>query len=58
MCNRAILLDHGRIVLDGPTEDVLDTYSRMNKDGPPNVAAAGAAADDAAQAPPIAAGAV
>jgi ABC-type polysaccharide/polyol phosphate transport system ATPase subunit len=58
MCNRAILLDHGRVVLDGPTEDVLEAYSRMNKDGPPNVAAAGAAAQDATQAPPVAAGAV
>jgi ABC-type polysaccharide/polyol phosphate transport system ATPase subunit len=55
MCNRTILLDHGRVVLDGPTEDVLETYSRMNKDGPPSAAAAGVAEHDAA--PPVAAGA-
>jgi len=56
MCNRAILLDHGRIVLDGPTEEVLDAYSRMNKDAPP--AAAGADAHEAAHAPPVVARAV
>jgi ABC-type polysaccharide/polyol phosphate transport system ATPase subunit len=33
MCNRAILLDHGRIVADGPTAEVLDSYARMNKSG-------------------------
>jgi len=58
MCNRTILLDHGRVVLDGPTNEVLDIYSGMNKDGPPNAAAAGALTDDAAQAAPVAAGAV
>lgn len=31
MCNRAILLDHGHVVADGPTDDVLDIYARMNK---------------------------
>ena len=30
MCNRAILLDRGRILVDGPTEEVLEVYGRMN----------------------------
>jgi ABC-type polysaccharide/polyol phosphate transport system ATPase subunit len=58
MCNRTILLDHGRVVLDGPTEEVLETYGRMNKDGPPTVAAAAAVTADSAQAAPVAARAV
>ena len=37
ICNRAILLDHGRVVADGPTEEVLEIYSRMNKDEPARV---------------------
>jgi len=32
MCNRAILLDHGRLLADGPATDVLDMYMRMNKE--------------------------
>jgi ABC-type polysaccharide/polyol phosphate transport system ATPase subunit len=32
MCNRAILLDHGRVVADGPTDEVLDIYARINMD--------------------------
>lgn len=35
MCNRAILIDGGRIVADGATEDVLEVYRRMNKDEMP-----------------------
>jgi ABC-type polysaccharide/polyol phosphate transport system ATPase subunit len=35
ICNRTILLDHGRVMLDGPTNDVLEAYGRMNKDAPP-----------------------
>ena len=58
MCNRTILLDHGRVVLDGPTEEVLEVYAGMNKDVPPNVTAAAAVADDLAQAVPVAARAV
>jgi ABC-type polysaccharide/polyol phosphate transport system ATPase subunit len=58
MCNRTILLDHGQVLLDGPTDEVLDIYSGMNKDGPPNAAAAGAATQDVAQALPVAARAV
>jgi ABC-type polysaccharide/polyol phosphate transport system ATPase subunit len=38
MCNRAILLDHGRVVLDGPTDEVLEIYSRANKDEAANIA--------------------
>jgi lipopolysaccharide transport system ATP-binding protein len=26
LCDRAILLDHGRVVTDGPTHDVVRTY--------------------------------
>jgi ABC-type polysaccharide/polyol phosphate transport system ATPase subunit len=31
MCNRAILLEHGRLVADGPTEDVIKIYAGMNQ---------------------------
>jgi ABC-type polysaccharide/polyol phosphate transport system ATPase subunit len=33
MCNRTILLDRGRIVADGPTEEVLEIYAQRNKSG-------------------------
>ena len=35
MCKRAILLDHGRVVADGPTEEVLEIYARVNRGEPP-----------------------
>ena len=35
ICNRAILLDHGRIIADGPTEEVLEIQSRMSKERGP-----------------------
>jgi ABC-type polysaccharide/polyol phosphate transport system ATPase subunit len=35
MCKRAILLDHGRLVADGPTEEVLEIYARVNRGDPP-----------------------
>ena len=31
MCKRAILLDHGRVIADGPTEEVLEIYARLNR---------------------------
>ena len=33
MCNRAILLDRGRVVADGPTEEVLKSYAQINNIG-------------------------
>ncbi|MGC1777965.1 MAG: ABC transporter ATP-binding protein [Xanthobacteraceae bacterium] len=39
ICNRAILLDHGRIVADGPTDAVLEIHSRMNADESPSLPA-------------------
>jgi ABC-type polysaccharide/polyol phosphate transport system ATPase subunit len=35
MCKRAILLDRGRVVADGPTEQVLEIYARVNRGEPP-----------------------
>ena len=35
MCKRAILLDRGQVVADGPTEEVLEIYARMNRGEPP-----------------------
>ncbi len=32
MCNRTILLERGRIIADGPTEEVLRLYIRMSRD--------------------------
>jgi ABC-type polysaccharide/polyol phosphate transport system ATPase subunit len=34
MCKRAILLHHGRIVADGPTEETLEVYARINRGEP------------------------
>lgn len=32
ICNRAILLDHGRVIADGPTAEVIEIHNRMNRD--------------------------
>ena len=34
MCKRAILLDHGRVVADGPTEELFEIYARLNRGEP------------------------
>ena len=34
LCNRAIVLKHGRIVADGPVEDVIANYQRRSADSP------------------------
>jgi ABC-type polysaccharide/polyol phosphate transport system ATPase subunit len=31
ICNRAVLLDHGRVIADGPTAEVLEIHNRMNR---------------------------
>jgi homopolymeric O-antigen transport system ATP-binding protein len=36
ICSRAILLDHGRVIADGPTEEVLEIHGRMNSEAPAN----------------------
>ena len=49
MCNRVILLAHGRVVADGPTTDVLDMYMRMNKEGTPENPQSGAEVQESIQ---------
>lgn len=55
MCNRAILLDHGRVVADGPTKDVLELYNRMNKDERPAATLPATQAEESGQNAPAAA---
>jgi len=58
MCNRAILLDHGRVLADGPTEEVLEVYARMNKDERPDVAPSAVANEAAGRTAAAAASAI
>ena len=55
ICSRAILLDHGRVIADGPTEEVLEIHSRMNKEAPAEPSASADIAAAAGEAAPIAA---
>jgi ABC-type polysaccharide/polyol phosphate transport system ATPase subunit len=55
ICSRAILLDHGRVIADGPTEEVLEIHSRMNKE-PANAPPAFSEVPVEPKAVPIAAG--
>lgn len=58
ICNRAILLDHGRVIADGPTDEVLEIYNRSNKDEPPDVALRLGAAEHIDQVAPLTARAI
>jgi ABC-type polysaccharide/polyol phosphate transport system ATPase subunit len=57
ICNRAILLDHGRLIADGPTKDVLEIHSRMNKDETPSAPVPEGALEQSDQAAPLVANA-
>jgi ABC-type polysaccharide/polyol phosphate transport system ATPase subunit len=58
ICNRAVLLDHGRVVADGPTQEVLEIYNRTNKDEPQTAAPRPEAVAKADQDEPLKARAV
>jgi ABC-type polysaccharide/polyol phosphate transport system ATPase subunit len=58
ICNRAILLDHGRIVADGPTSEVLEIYAKTNRDEPQGALPQSDNPESADQAEPLAARAV
>jgi homopolymeric O-antigen transport system ATP-binding protein len=55
ICNRAILLDHGKLVADGPTDEILKIQARMNKDATANELAPTPASAKLDQALPVAA---
>jgi ABC-type polysaccharide/polyol phosphate transport system ATPase subunit len=55
ICNRAILLDHGKLVADGPTDEILKIQDRMNKDATANELAPTPASAKLDQALPVAA---
>jgi ABC-type polysaccharide/polyol phosphate transport system ATPase subunit len=55
ICSRAILLDHGRVIADGPTEEVLEIHKRMNKESPANTPAFSEVSVEPDQAAPVAA---
>ncbi len=57
ICSRAILLDHGRVIADGPTEEVLEVHSRMNKETPAESGPSSEIPVNSGQAAPLAAGA-
>ena len=57
ICNRTILLDHGRVIADGPTKDVLELHRRMNKDGMQSVPSPEGTSEQPDQTPPLAANA-
>jgi ABC-type polysaccharide/polyol phosphate transport system ATPase subunit len=54
ICSRAILLDHGRVIADGPTEEVLEIHSRMNRETPGNKPGFSETPVEPGQAAPIA----
>jgi ABC-type polysaccharide/polyol phosphate transport system ATPase subunit len=58
ICNRAILLDHGRIVADGPADEVLEIYNKMNRDEPTSAPPRSGVPDNVDQAKPLAVRAV
>jgi ABC-type polysaccharide/polyol phosphate transport system ATPase subunit len=58
ICNRAILLDHGRLIADGPTKDVLEIHRRMNNDETLGAPALEEGPEQSDQAPPLAANAI
>ncbi len=57
ICNRTILLDHGRLIADGPTEEVLEIHRRMNTDDTPGAPMPGEPPEQSEQAAPLAANA-
>jgi ABC-type polysaccharide/polyol phosphate transport system ATPase subunit len=59
LCERALVLEHGRVAFDGSPNDALNAYSRIlfERDAPPRPAARRAAAVEGADAPAAHAGA-
>ena len=40
VCERVIVLDHGKVAFDGPTDDAIRAYRRLLAGEPPDGAAA------------------
>jgi ABC-type polysaccharide/polyol phosphate transport system ATPase subunit len=57
ICSRAILLDHGRVIADGPAEEVLEIHGRMNKEALPDAPTSTEISVKPGQAAALAAGA-